>query len=62
MQGNTKILVIPNKYKNTPDDLIDSSDEESQDWLGLIDKRSRKPLKFKSSSRGLSERKDFSGP
>ena len=38
---NSEIVVIPNQYKDTLDDLIDSSDLESSDRAGPIDERSR---------------------
>lgn len=37
---NSEIMAIPNQYKETVNDFIDSSDPESPDWAGLIDKRS----------------------
>ncbi len=49
-------MAIPNKYKDTLDDLIDSSDTESLDHPnspnrpGLIDKGSRNALKFRGGS------------
>lgn len=33
-------MAILNKYKDTLDNFINSSDKESLDWLRLIDKRS----------------------
>lgn len=35
---NSKIVAIHNKYKNTLDNLINSLDPESSDWLELINK------------------------
>ena len=57
-KGNSEIVVTPNKYKDTLDDLIDSSDAESPDWQGLIDKGSRNMPRFEDSLTGLLER-DF---
>ena len=37
--GNFEIVAILNQYKDTLDDLIDSSDSESLDWAGPIDER-----------------------
>ena len=51
MEWKSKIMAILNKYKDTLDDFIDSSDTESLDyldslnWPKLIDKGSRNPLK-----------------
>ena len=53
---NSEIVAIPNRYKDTLDDLIDSSDPESPDWAGLIDKRSRNAPMSESTSSDLSER------
>ena len=39
--GNSEIVAIPNRYKDTLDDLIDSSDPESPDRARPIDERSR---------------------
>ncbi len=38
MEANSEIMAIPNNYKNTLDNLIDSSDIESPDWLRPINK------------------------
>ena len=38
--GISEIVVISNQYKDTLDDLIDSSDPESPDRMGPIDERS----------------------
>ncbi len=54
-------MAIPNKYKNTLDDLIDSSDTESLDWPnspnrpGLIDKGSHNAPRSKGGSPTLLE-------
>ena len=51
----SKIVAILNKYNDTLDRLINSSDIESLDhsnslnWLGLIDKGSRNTLKSKNN-------------
>ena len=56
MEEKSEIVAISNKYKNTFDDLIDSSDIASPDhpdswnWPGLIDKRSRNTPKSKNGS------------
>lgn len=54
MEKKSEIVAISNKYKNILDDLINSSDEEFLDWLGLIDKRSRN-ARFEDNSIGHSE-------
>ncbi len=60
-EGKSKIIAIPNKYKNTLDDLIESSDIESQDrpdspdWPRLIDKGSRNALQSRDGSPTLLE-------
>lgn len=56
IKGNSKIVTISNKYKDTFDNLIDSSDAISPDWLGLIDKKLRNTPKSKSNPMGLSKR------
>ena len=38
--GNSEIVAIPNRYKDTLDNLIDNSDPESPDRAGPIDERS----------------------
>ncbi len=44
VEGKSEIAAIPNKYKDTLDDFIDSSDTESPDrpdslgWPRLVDK------------------------
>ncbi len=54
-------MAIPNKYKDTLNDLIDSSDTESQDWPdspdrpGLIDKESRDAPRSRGGSPTLLE-------
>ena len=54
-------MAIPNKYKDTLDDLIDSSDikspdqPESPDWLGLIDKGIRNASRSRGASPSLLE-------
>lgn len=55
MQVNSKIVAIPNRYKDNLDDLINSSDTESLDWPKSIDKRSCNALKAESSSTELLE-------
>ncbi len=56
MEEKSEIVTIPNKYKNTLDDFIDSSNKESLNWpdcpdrSGLIDKGSRNTLKSRSDS------------
>ncbi len=54
-EGKSEIAAIPSKYKDTLDDLIDSSDEKSPDQLGPIHKGSRNALRSKGSSIGLLE-------
>lgn len=49
-------MVIPNKYKDILDDFINSSDSESPDYVGLIDKRSYNAFRSKSSLAGLLKR------
>ena len=57
-------MAIPNKYKNTFDDLIDSSDidspdqPESLDRLGPIDKETRNAPRFKGASPSLLEEEE----
>ena len=56
MEEKSEIMVIPNKYKDTLDDLIDSSDIESPNHLDssnrakLIDKESHNAPKSKDNS------------
>ncbi len=60
-EEKSEITAIPNRYKDTLDDLIDSSDTESPDWPdspdrpGLIDKGSRNVSRSKGNSPTLSE-------
>ena len=55
-------MVIPNKYKNTLDDLIDSLNTEfldqpdSLNWSGFIDKGSHNTLKSRGGSSTFSEK------
>lgn len=56
MEGNSKIIVIFNQYKDILDDLIDRWDLESPDWAGPIDKRSRNAPISEDSSADLSEK------
>ena len=57
-------MVISNKYKDTLDDHIDSSDTkspdqpESPDWLGLIEKGTRNAPRSKGASPSLLEEKE----
>lgn len=60
VKKNTKIFTIPNKYKDTLDNLIDNSDEECQNWPESIDKRLYKAPKFEDSLKGLLEKEDIS--
>lgn len=39
MEENSKIMIIFNRYKDTFDDFIGSSDSEFLDWLKSIDKK-----------------------
>lgn len=48
-------MAIPNRYKDTSDELIDSLDVESPDQPGPIVKGSRNTLRSESSLTGLSE-------
>ena len=52
---NSEIVAIHNQYKETLDDLIDSSDLELSDWAGPIDERSRNTPISKWSSTDLLE-------
>ena len=54
--GNSEIVAISNQYKDTLDDLIDSSDPESPDRAGPIDERSRNAPMSEGSLADLSER------
>ena len=53
---NIEIVAISNQYKDTLDDLIDSSDLESLDWVEQIDKKSRNAPMSEGSSADLSEK------
>ncbi len=61
MEGKFEIVAIPNKYKDTLNDLIDSSDTESQDrpdssdWSRLIDKKSCNTPRYRNSLQTLSK-------
>lgn len=58
----SKIEAIPNKYKNTYDDLINGSNTESPnwsrflDWLRPIDKKIRNVLRSRSNLEILLEK------
>lgn len=54
-EEKSEIVTIFNKYKSSLDDLIDSSDKEFLDQLGLIDKGSCN-LRSKGSLMGHLER------
>ena len=60
-ERKSEIAAISNKYKNTPDDLIDSSDIESpiqtefSDWLKPIDKGIRNARKSGGALLSLAE-------
>ncbi len=60
-KGNSEIAVIPNKYKDSFNNLIDSSNTESPDWLDspdwpeLINKRLRNALRSRGGSPTLSK-------
>ena len=49
-------MAIFNKYKNTLDDLIDSSNAESPNWPGPIDKGSRNASRSENSLTELLEK------
>ena len=53
--GNSEIVTILNQYKNTLDDLIDSSDPESVDRAGAIDNKFRNAAMSEGSSANLSK-------
>ena len=61
MEGKFEIAAIPNKYKNTLDDLIYSSDIDSADqptssnWLRPMKKGIRNAPRFRNASASLSE-------
>lgn len=48
-------MAIPNRYKDTLYDFIDSSNLKFSDWLGLIDKRSHNKFRSKDSLADLME-------
>lgn len=56
VEKKPKIMAIPNKYKDIYNNLIDSLDDKSSDWLGLINKRSCNMPRFESSSIDLSKK------
>lgn len=58
VEENIKIPTIFNKYKDIFNDLIESSDEESQDWRGPINKGSYRAPRFEGNLRGLLEKED----
>ncbi len=64
-EGKSEIEAIPNKYKDTLDNLIDSSDikspdrPNSPDRPALIDKGSRNTPKSRSGSSTLSDEDCF---
>lgn len=49
-------MAIPNRYQDTLDDFINSSDVESSNWVGSINKRSRNLPQSKNSLIRLLER------
>lgn len=49
-KGNSEIVAIFNRYNHTLNDFIDSSDPESSNRSGQIDKGLRNVLKFEASS------------
>lgn len=51
--GQFKIMVIPNKYKDTLDNFIDGSDLESLDHPGPINEGSRNARRSENSSTRL---------
>ena len=53
--GNSEIIAIPNRYKDTLDELIDILDLEFPDWVGPIDERSRNISIFEGSLTELSK-------
>ena len=61
MEEESEIATISNKYKNTLNEFIDSSDTkspyqpESLDWPRLIDKGIRNAPRFKGTSPNLLE-------
>ena len=63
-EGKSEIAAIPNKYKDSLDDLIDSSDTESPDqpespdWLEPIDKGTCNVPRSRGASLSLSEEEE----
>lgn len=55
-QEDFDIVAIPNKYKDTFDNLIDSSDQESLNWTELMDGRFCYASRSEGSSAIFSER------
>ena len=53
--GNSKIVAIPNQYKDTLDDLLNSSNSKSLDWVRPVDKKSRNALMSEGSLADLSK-------
>ena len=51
--ANFEIVAIPNQYKNTLDDFMDSPNPEFPDRVGPIDESSRNALMFENSSADL---------
>lgn len=49
VKNNFEMIVISNKYKNTLDDFINSSDIEFLNWPKLINKKLHNTSRFKSS-------------
>lgn len=56
IESKSTIVVIFNKYKDTFDNLIDSLNEMSLDWLKLIDKGLCNLPRSKSNSINLSKK------
>lgn len=59
MKKKSGITAILNKYKNTFNDLIDSSDTKSPNWPTLIRKGSRNAPRSKGNIMGFSEEDCF---
>lgn len=55
-EEKSEIMAIFHKYKDTLDDLIDSSDIKFLDWLGQNNQGSCNALRSKSSSMSFSKR------
>ena len=61
-EEKSEIVAIPNKYKDTLDNLIDSSNTKSPNhpnslnWLGLIDKGLRNAPKSRDGSSTFSKK------